>query len=86
MNGHLDKVIQQLILVLPKMSGYVETFKSKDKNNKLMSFHIKDNNFLEKYKAIWIKVNYWKNVALNALPVYDDKYIKNNNILWQNLY
>ena len=51
-----------------------------------MSFHIKDNNFLEKYKAIWIKVNDWKNVALNALPVYDDKYIKNNNILWQNLY
>ena len=86
MNGHLDKVIQQLILVLPKMSGYVETFKSKDKNNKLMSFHIKDNNFLEKYKAIWIKVNDWKNVALNALPVYDDKYIKNNNMLWQNLY
>ena len=31
--------------------------KSKDKNNKLMPFHIKDNNFLEKFKAIWIKVN-----------------------------
>ena len=28
--GHLDKVIRPLVLVLPKMSGYVMTFKVKD--------------------------------------------------------
>ena len=35
------------------MSGYVKTFKvtdrDKDKNNKLMSFHIDDAKLLEKY-------------------------------------
>ena len=42
----MDKLIRALVLVLPKMSGYVKTFKvkycDKDKNNKLMSFHIDD--------------------------------------------
>ena len=37
---------------MPKMGGYVKTFKVKDKNNKLMSFHIEDEKLLEKYKAI----------------------------------
>ena len=31
---------------------------------------------LEKYKAIWTKIEDLKNIELNALPVYDDKYIK----------
>ena len=39
-------------MVLPKMSGYVKTFKvkdgDKDENNKLMSFHINDEKLLEK--------------------------------------
>ena len=42
---------------MPKMTGYVTTFKvkdgNKDKNNKMMSFRIADENLLEKYKAIW---------------------------------
>ena len=37
----------------PKMSGYVKTFKFKDedkeKNNKLMSFHIDDEKLLKRY-------------------------------------
>ena len=53
LNGYLDKVIRPLVLILPKMSGYVKTFKvkdrDKDKNNKLMSFHIDDAKLLEKY-------------------------------------
>ena len=57
------------------MSGYVKTFKvkdvDKDKNNELMSFRIDDEYLLEKYKAIWTKIE-----VLNALPVYDDRYIK----------
>ena len=40
----LDKVIRTLVLVLPKMSGYVQTFKVKNgnkvKNSKLMYFGI----------------------------------------------
>ena len=43
-------------LIMPKMSGYVKTFKvkegDKDKNNKLMSFRIDYEKLLEKCKAI----------------------------------
>ena len=31
---------------------------------------------LEKYKAIWAKIEDLENIKLNALPVYDDRYIK----------
>ena len=62
------------------MIGYVQTFKvhegNKDKNNKLMSFRIDDEKLLEKYKAIWNKIEDLKNIGLNDLPVYDDRYIK----------
>ena len=34
------KAIRALILIMPKMSGYVKTFKVEDKIKKLMSFHI----------------------------------------------
>ena len=48
--GYLDKVLGPLVLILPKMSGYVKTFKvkdrDKDKNNKLMSFHMNDEKLL----------------------------------------
>ena len=79
--GYLDKAIRPLVLMVPKMSGHVQTFKVKDgdKNeNKLMSFHIDDENFLEKHKTIWIKIEVLKNIEWNALPVYDDRYIKAN--------
>ena len=43
---YLDKTIRALVLILPKMSGYIKTFKvengDKDKINKLMSFRIYD--------------------------------------------
>ena len=48
--------------MLPKIIGYVTTFKDKDrgkdknKNNKLMSS---------------IKLKYWQNIELNPLPVYE---------------
>ena len=58
------------------MSGYVKTFKVKEGKNKLMSFRIDDEKLLEKYKAIWAKIEDLKNIKLNALPVYDDRYIK----------
>ena len=58
------------------MSGYVKTDKVEDKNDKLMSFPIDDENLLEKYKAVWTKTEDLENIKLNALPVYDDRYIK----------
>ena len=65
---------------MPKVSGYDKTFKVKDeikdKNNKLMSFRIDDEKLLEKYKAILTKIKDLKSIELNALPVYDDRYIK----------
>ena len=54
--GYLDKAIRPLVLIMPKMSGYVKTFKVKKGNNKLMSFPINDKKLLEMYKAIWIKI------------------------------
>ena len=40
--GYLDEIIRPLVLILPKMSGHVETFKDKDGYKKkkyiLMSF------------------------------------------------
>ena len=41
-----------------------------------MSFRINDEKLLEKYKAIWTKIEDLKYIELNALPVYDDRYIK----------
>ena len=35
-----------------------------------------DEKILEKYKAIWAKTEDLKNIKLNALPVYDNRYIK----------
>ena len=58
------------------MSGHLKVFKVEDKINKSMSFFIDNENFLEKYKAIWTKIEDLKNIELNALPVYDDRYIK----------
>ena len=46
MIGQLDKAIRTLVLIIPKMSGYVKTFKVKEGDNKLMSFHIDDENLL----------------------------------------
>ena len=50
-------------------------FKVEDgnKNKELMSFCIDDEKLLEKYKAIWTKIEDLKNIKLNALLVYDDR-------------
>ena len=64
--GCLDKAITSLGLIMPKMSGYVKTFKvkegDKDKNNKSMSFRIDNEKLLEKYNAIWAKTEAFKNI------------------------
>ena len=40
-----------------------------------MFFHIDNEKPLEKYKAIWTKIDDFKNIELNVLPVYDDRCI-----------
>ena len=74
--GYLHKTIRPLLLKMPKMSGYVKKFKVKERNNKLVSFCRVDEKLLEKYKVIWTTIEGFKNIKLNALPVYDDRYIK----------
>ena len=58
--GYLDKAIRPLVLIMPKMSGYIKRSKVKDgyeyKNNKLMSFCIDNEKLLEQYKTIWTKI------------------------------
>ena len=77
-----DKGIRALVLIMPKMSRYVKTFKvkegDKDKSNKLMSFRIDDEKLLKKYRAIWTKIEDSKNIQLSYLLLYDDRY-KNQN-------
>ena len=63
------------------MTGYVNIIKvkdgDKDKNYKLIPFHIDGEKLLGKYKAFSTKIKDLKNIELNALPVYDDTYITN---------
>ena len=77
MIGYLDKDIRPLVLIMPKMRWYVKKFKVEDKSNELMSFCIGDEKLLQTYKPIWTKIEDLKNIKLNALPVCDDRYIKN---------
>ena len=41
-----------------------------------MSFCINHEKLLGKYKADWTKIEDLKNIELNVLPVYDDRYRK----------
>ena len=73
---YLNKVIGPLPLIILKMSGYVKTFKVEDGTNKLKSFCIDRKKLLEKYKAISAKIEDLKNIKLNALSAYNDRYMK----------
>ena len=53
---YLDKVIRSLVLILPKMNGYVKIKDGdENKNNNLMSFWKDNETVLEKYKSIYTK-------------------------------
>ena len=39
-------------------------------------FQYNNEKLLEKYKAIWTKIEDLKIIELNALPVYDERYMK----------
>ena len=42
-----------------------------------MSLHIDYEKLLENHKTVWTQIEDLKNIELNVLPVYDDRYIKN---------
>ena len=81
MSGYSNKPLRLLVLIMPKMSGYVKIFKIKDedkhKNHKLMPSCIDDERLLEKYyfEVIWAMIEDFKNIKLNILRIYDDRYI-----------
>ena len=52
MIGYLDKAI---VLIMPKMIGYIKTFKVKKGGNKFMSFLIDEEKLLEKIKKYRFK-------------------------------
>ena len=58
--GYLDKFIKPLDLIMPKISGYVKTFRvkdgDKDKNNRLKSFCVDEEKLSGKYKTILTKI------------------------------
>ena len=62
------ETVRPLVLIMPKMGGYLNIFNVKEggKNNKLMSFSVGYEKLLEKYKAIWNKIEDLKNIELNA--------------------
>ena len=74
MTGYLDDVIRSLVLILTKINGYIKTFK--DNDIKLMHLLIDNDKLLQKYKTIWTKIKDLKNIELNALQVYDNRYIE----------
>ena len=45
-----DKARRALVLIIPKISGYVKTFKVKEGDHKLMYFAINDKKLLENIK------------------------------------
>ena len=51
--GYFNEVMRQIVLILPKMTGYIEEFKEnggdKNKSNKLMSLHVDGDKLLGKY-------------------------------------
>ena len=61
---------------MPKMRGYVKERNKVKEGNKLISSRRDDEKLLQKYKFIWTKIEDFKNIKQNALPVYDDRYIK----------
>ena len=50
--GYNDNTISPLQLFLPKMTGYLNIFKD---STRKMSFFTTNNEFLERYTAIWEK-------------------------------
>ena len=67
------KIFKQLCIILPQIVGYIKYFEYRGQN---MSFVIKDDKVLEKYKQIWDVLKNKLKIKFHSLPVYDKKYLK----------
>ena len=82
--GYNDSTISPLQLFLPKMTGYLNIFEN---GNRKMSFLTTNNEFLERYTAIWEKISDVVNKKFDSDPIYNNKYINtkirsyNNDII-----
>ena len=70
--GYNNNTIRPLQTLLPKMTGYLNIFESGTKK----TYFLTDNNeFLEKYIAIWEKIMDLINKKFDSVLVYNNKYI-----------
>ena len=67
------EIVKPLCIILPQMSGYIKYFENGGKN---MSFMIKNDDVLDKYNEIWIKVKNKLNIKFFSMSFYNEKYIK----------
>ena len=65
------EIVKPLCVILPQMTGYIKYFENVGKN---MSFIIKDDEVLDKYKKICDKIERKLNIKFHSKPVYDEKY------------
>ena len=72
--GYNDNTIRPLQLFLPKMTGYLNIFKD---GTRKMSFFTNNNEFLERYTAIWENISDLVNKKFASDPIYNND-IKTN--------
>ena len=70
--GYNDNTIRPLQLFLPKMTGYLNIFKD---GTRKISFFTNNNEFLERYTAIWENISDLVNKKFASDPIYNNKYI-----------
>ena len=70
--GYNDNTISPLQLFLRKMIGYLNIFKDRARK---MSFFTDNNEFLERYTAIWEKISDLINKKFDSDSIYNNKYI-----------
>ena len=70
--GYNDNTISLLQLFLPTMTGYLNIFKN---GARKMSFFTDNNEFLERYTAIWEKISDLVKKKFDSDPIYNNKYI-----------
>ena len=79
--GYNDNTISPLQLFLPKMTGYLNIFKD---GTRKISFFTTNNEFLERYTAIWEKITDLVNKKFDSDPIYNNKYINTKKRSYNN--
>ena len=67
------KLLNRYVLSYPQMIGYIKHFEN---GGKSMSFMVKYDDVLDKYKEIWEKIKNKLSIKFHSMPVYDEKYLK----------